>query len=56
MKGKQIMKVLVQIYALISALLLLWFTISTIEVVAKNVRPNPQYSSMNMLVLLFEEV
>ena len=34
------------------AMLTIWATVSTIEVISKNCEPNPQYSSTNLWVLL----
>ena len=48
------MKTLLNIIATISAILLLWFAFSTVEVVAKNLDHDPQYSSTNVWVLLIE--
>lgn len=37
----------------VSALLLLWFVLSWVEVITKNIAPNPNYSPINMFTLLF---
>jgi hypothetical protein len=47
--------ILPKILVAISTILILWCVCSTIEVVFKNTKPNPQYSSVNLWVLLFAE-
>ena len=47
--------ILSKILIAISTLLILWCAVSTIEVVSKNTNPDPQYSSMNLWVLLFAD-
>lgn len=49
------MKILSKIFTLILTLLILWCLVSTVEVTAKNSKPNPQYSSANVWVLLFSD-
>jgi hypothetical protein len=50
------MKLLDKISAIILALFILWFAVSTIEVGHKNKAPNPQYSPINFWTILVKEV
>jgi hypothetical protein len=45
-------QILLNITSTISVLLMLWVFFSTIEVNAKNLTPNPQYSDANFFILL----
>lgn len=45
-------KVLTNLLTIISVALILWFAISTVEVISKNITPNPQYSDANAWVVL----
>ena len=49
------MKTLSKIFTATMIIALLWGTLSTIEVMSKNLDPHPEYSSANMWVI-FEEV
>ena len=40
------------LWLLISIIVLIWFTGSFIEIVAKNINPNPTYSKTNIIVFL----
>ena len=46
------MKTLSKVFTVISIIFLLWCAISTVEVISKNTKPNPQYSSINLWSLL----
>ena len=46
-------QILSTILTTISVVFLLWCAISTVEIASKNLEPNPQYSSINIWVLLF---
>lgn len=43
------------ILVVISTLLILWSIVSTIEVTSKNLEPNPQYSPLNLWIMLFAD-
>lgn len=45
-------KVLTNLITILGVALILWFTISTVEVISKNITPNPQYSDANAWVVL----
>lgn len=48
-------KILSNIITALSILLILWGAVSTIEVWCKHHKPNPEYSSINLWVMLTEE-
>ena len=47
--------ILSKITTVICTIFLLWCAVSTIEVVSKNTEPNPQYSAINLWIILFAE-
>ena len=47
-------KVIEAIILIVSILLILWAGISWIEVISKNLEPNPQYSPINLFALLIK--
>lgn len=49
------MKILSKILVLISSILVLWGVVSYAEVASKNLDPNPQYSDLNLIVMLLDE-
>ena len=61
MKGKTIKKVnkigswISFIVAIISVLFLMWFAISFIEVVSKNLSENPTYWNLNLFKVFFSK-
>ena len=40
------------LWLLISIIIIIWFTGSFIEIITKNVNPNPTYSKANIIVFL----
>ena len=44
------------VVCIVGFIVLLWFAISWVEVISKNLTPNPQYFDWNMFVLLTEWV
>ena len=48
-----ICKAIEAIFIIVSILFILWAGISWIEVISKNLEPNPQYSPVNLFTLLF---
>lgn len=50
------MKTLSKIFTIICVALVVWGAFSYIEIISKNAEPNPQYSSTNLWVNIFEEV
>lgn len=52
-KTKKFMSIVVDVFAIISALLLAWMFISWIDVITHNLNPNPVYHAWNLFILLF---
>ena len=46
------MKILSKIITVTSIIIMLWFAASYIEIVCKNLTPNPEYSNHNVIVNL----
>lgn len=53
---KKMLKVLGNIITVVSVLFLVWVGISYIEVISKNLSPNPEYSVINFFDIFFGTV
>lgn len=56
-KGKEVNKMkkfLSNVITAVSVIFIAWFVLSWVEVCCKNTAPDPQYSPLNLLVILLE--
>jgi hypothetical protein len=54
MLTKIIIKLFSKLFSIIGILLILWCTLSFVEVNCKNMSENPQYSDLNLCAILVE--